>query len=357
MLGLSHSPTRRQWHTKTKPFSMWRQLSAAVLAFFCIFALLRHIDVVNSPSTILPSVAPRPQPGSKYAFVLFLADYSGDTLVTDEQDVYYIGTRVLVHQLLHNPETRTNTSIPVVILATPDVRQHRIDRLIKDGADVRVVEKIDPPEWSPNKAGQARWADAYAKLRTFQLVEFEKVLFMDSDMLVVKRMDGIFDDPSTAILTPKTDVAKEDEGALPPKYMVAAQAAFERREHSYPPGPSDSGDLSSGFYVCHPSLEIFDYYMRIMKIPNRLRIDSLDQDLMHYAHRRNGPMPWTDVEYTWTSTWPSMKEYKMGAHSLHEKFWDELTGNLAGLDPFLKELWLKAKAQMEVATAIRDLNE
>ena len=342
-LGLTYSSSR-QWHFKPERAHILRRLVAAALTFFCIFYLL-------------PSLAPRSQPESRYAFVLFLADYSGNKVVPDEEDVYHTGTRVIVHQLLHNPRTRTSTSIPVVILATPDVKQHRIDRLISDGADIRVVDRITLPEWSPNTTGQERWADAYAKLRTFQLVEFEKVLFMDSDILVVDRMDGIFHDPATAILTPKSDLATEDEGDLPSEYMVAAQAAFERREHSYPPDPKDSGDLTSGFYICHPSLELFDYYMRLMKIPNRLRVNSLDQDLMHYAHRRDGPMPWTDVEYTWTTTWPSMKEYQMGAHSLHEKFWAELKGDLAGLDPFLKELWLKAKSQMEVASAMRDLNE
>lgn len=332
-----------------------RLLLAACLSFICIFTLVHTFRSASaSPSAILTSVAGTSHSKSKNAFVLFLADYSAGTDKPDEEDHYYIGTRVLVHQLLHNSETRTNTSIPVVILATEDVAPHRIQRLLKDGADVRIVDKIAPPEWAGDSTGQARWADAYAKLRTLQLVEFEQALFMDSDMMIVKRLDGIFNDPATDILPSNQTAAVEDEGPLPSKYMLAAQRAFERRQHSYPPELEDTTDLSSGFYVCHPSLEVFEYYIRLLSIPERVRTNSQDQDLMHYAHRREGPMPWKDIHFTWTTTWPSMKEYKLGAHTLHEKWWGERIGDLKDLDPVLQEMWMRQKFQMEVWTAMSD---
>ena len=347
---------RRPWQTKPGSINhFWRQSPAVLFIFLCLFSLFRIFHSCGWHGQIPSGDPSSNHHRSKNAFVLFLADYSGMDGVPDEQDQYYIGTRVLVHQLLHAPDTRTNISIPVIVLATKDVKPHRRQRLSKDGADVRVVEKINIPEWVANFSAEVRWADAYAKLRTFQLVEFEKVLFLDSDMLLVKPLDGIFDDPATAILNTNSSHAIEDEGQLPPQYMLAAQAVFTRRQHSYPPEPDNSFGFSSGFYVCHPSLEMFDYYLRLLAVPHRIPTRARDQDLMQHAHREDGPMPWKDFDYRWTTTWPTRKEYEMGAHSLHEKWWGKRTGNLHDLDLFLQELWFKAKFEMEVATAVRDM--
>ncbi len=64
-------------------------------------------------------------------------------------------------------------------------------------------------------------------------------------------------------------------------------------------------------------------------------------------------MPWTEVYYQWTTTWPSMKEFKAGAASLHEKWWDESIG----LDKDLRRLWYEAKGQMVGWHAARDQME
>ncbi len=64
-------------------------------------------------------------------------------------------------------------------------------------------------------------------------------------------------------------------------------------------------------------------------------------------------MPWQDFDYRWTTTWPSIVEYKKGAKSLHEKWWLRNAGGRA-LDPFLRERWEKAKFEMEVREVLVD---
>ena len=69
----------------------------------------------------------------------------------------------------------------------------------------------------------------------------------------------------------------------------------------------------------------------------------MEQGLLNYSHRRDGPMLWTEIYYQWTTNWPSMKEYDAGAASLHEKCWDPKMN----LDLNLRKLWYIAKGEME----------
>lgn len=180
-----------------------------------------------------------------------------------------------------------------------------------------------------------------SKLRMLELTDFEKVLFMDADMYIAGRMDGIFTDPTTVPLVPKPELAVEGEGPLPESYIFSAQQYMEGRVHPYPPPAGDY--FSGGFFLCQPSMAMFNYYLTIAKIKDRFNSNAMEQGLLNYAHRREGPMPWTDVYYKWTTTWPSMKEYEAGAHSLHEKWWDEKIR----LDPDLRKLWYIARGEME----------
>lgn len=123
--------------------------------------------------------------------------------------------------------------------------------------------------------------------------------------------------------------------------MLSAQAYIEGRSHAYPPDHNDY--FSSGFMLAKPSIEMFNYYISLTKIEGRFRANALEQDLLNYAHRRDGPMPWMDVYYKWTTTWPSMKEYDAGAASLHEKWWDESIA----LDLKLRKLWYMVRGEME----------
>ena len=277
---------------------------------------------------------------SPYAYVTLLAlnPKLDNITVPDDEDEYFVGTRVLAYQLLHAPKTGTNTSIPFVVLATKDITESKLERLRRDGATVKVVERTSE-SWM--KPGLSRWRDTMSKLRILELIQFEKVLFMDADMYVVERIDGIFTDPTTEPLAPNSELAIEDEGPLPESYIFSAQQYMEGRIHPYPPPAGDY--FSSGFFLCQPSITMFNYYLTIAKIEDRFDSNAMEQGLLNYAHRRDGPMPWTDIYYKWTTTWPSMNEYAAGARSLHEKWWDEKID----LDPDLRKLWYIARGEME----------
>ena len=238
---------------------------------------------------------------------------------------------------MYQPETATNTSIPFVVMVTPDVKQSKIDRLREDGAIVNIVERINVPWMKP---GLDRWRDVLTKLRMLEMTQYEKLLCMDSDMLVAKRLDSAFEDPTTASQMTNASLAIQDEGPLPKQYMYSAQTYFEGRTHPWPYPPGNYSAV--GFFMIQPSISVFKYYMKIASIPDRFNSNAPEQGLLNYAHRKDGPMPWIEINYKYTTQWPTMEQYEEGAHALHEKFWDQTIQ----LDEPLRAKWLEAKSAM-----------
>lgn len=67
---------------------------------------------------------------SKHAYATFLAsDSEEDSYDSINEDKYFVATRILAYQLLHAPETRSNNSIPFVVLVNKHVSEAKRDRL------------------------------------------------------------------------------------------------------------------------------------------------------------------------------------------------------------------------------------
>lgn len=330
-------------------------LAALGLIFIIAFySLTPQIPSLSSSPTI-SQLYPVPPPQSKHAFVVFVGGDYENNLARDDQDTYFVGARVLIYQLLHAPRTQINTSFDVVVLATTNVTASKLVRLASDGARVLVVDRLSSP-WI--KSGEPRWADVLTKLRACALTEYEKILLLDSDMLLVDRLDGVFADPATEPQAPNLTLADSTEPALPATYMLAAQPIQNQRVHPYPP---DRGDyFSSGFFLCQPSVVLYQYYLNLTtEAPGaddegggrKPKFDPFlpEQNLLNYAHRRHGPMPWSEIHYTWTTTWPSWREVAKGAKSLHEKWWrDDLPGVLDDAkNQELQRWWWRVRWEMD----------
>lgn len=288
----------------------------------------------------------------KVAFATFLAaNANPDRAATDAEsaalddadDGYYLGTRVLAYQLLHSRSASPNTTakIPFLVLCTRDVSRRKRDRLKRDGATIVLVEKLQA-EWV--HAAVERWVDVLAKLRLFQLTEYNKICFIDADTLVTKPIDGVFYDEATLTqpTLPNAEQTKPDEAPLPRTYMFATHGDYWSYDHPYPP-VTDLNYLNCGFFVFTPSTTLFDYYMSLLSIPGRFDPGFPEQNLLNYAHRREGNMPWKPLWYGWNVNWPTEKDWRGGARSFHAKYWDGDPSH----DVVLKGIWERQRAEME----------
>lgn len=91
----------------------------------------------------------------------------------------------------------TGTHHPMVLMVTPDVSDHARAALAHEGWTLRPIEPIA----NPNPATMhmlPRFGAAYTKLRAWELTEYDKLVFLDGDTIVVKNIDDLFDRPAFA---------------------------------------------------------------------------------------------------------------------------------------------------------------
>jgi len=151
------------------------------------------------------------------------------------------------------------STVPRLVLVTADVPAKARKRLVDQGWQIRDVEPLENPNPDTSQLF-ARFRDVYTKLRAWQLVELDKAVLLDADLITLQNIDDLFERPP---------IAAAPDFFLPDRFnsglMVIEPSTdtFDRMLESLWDTPSyDGGD--QGF------LNIFysDWYA--MDVPHRL---------------------------------------------------------------------------------------
>lgn len=106
-------------------------------------------------------------------------------------DSYLLGVLALYKSLL---ETKTN--YPFYVAITDDLSKESIEVLKNNNINlIKLDEKIDMPEKIRNKNckfGYSQWNNTLQKLGIFQLEQFNKIVYIDSDMMILRNIDELF---------------------------------------------------------------------------------------------------------------------------------------------------------------------
>lgn len=93
---------------------------------------------------------------------------------------------------------RSGCSHQLVVFVTPNVGGHERSIIESEGSLIRQVEGVEAPE-AVRRLNDARgfdhWNASFSKLRILSATEFEKIILLDSDMLIVRNIDCLFDRP------------------------------------------------------------------------------------------------------------------------------------------------------------------
>ncbi|KAF8527980.1 nucleotide-diphospho-sugar transferase [Hysterangium stoloniferum] len=109
------------------------------------------------------------------------------TLLT--RDSYLAGTLILNQSLV-----ATKSKYDLVVMVTPGLSTEARGVLCRQNIKVKEIERLHP---KPNShflsSHDERFAETWTKLKVFELVEYDRVVLLDSDMIILRNIDDLLD--------------------------------------------------------------------------------------------------------------------------------------------------------------------
>ncbi|QDY69502.1 glycosyltransferase [Qingshengfaniella alkalisoli] len=257
------------------------------------------------------------------------------TLVTNAD--YVLGARALVRSL-----SLSGTDADIVVLHTGAVRREELTSHAALGARLVRTELLptsdafnqrhsrkNQHEAAPFTKGEKPHfhtpLDNFAKLRLWQLVEYDSIVFIDADALVLQNCDLLFDYPQ----------------------FCAAPNVYESL--------SDFHRMNSGVFTAKPSAEAFEAMLAALDQPDAFWRRTDQTFLQHYFPDWHGlPVFYNMLQYVWFNMpelwdWQDIKIL----HFQYEKPWQVPHPKVTQLAPLI-DLW-KCYAGDDHVPALQDL--
>nr|CAG8602891.1 12007_t:CDS:2 [Entrophospora candida] len=191
---------------------------------------------------------------------------------------------------------KVNSKYPLVVMHTKNVNEEGLSTfetewkiLIKEGCILRPVEKVNPTT-EPSKYIKTYYADVWTKFRVWELTEFERVVFLDADMLVIGNIDVLMEKDlkdnksiaaSHACTCNPNKIPGYPENWIP-KNCAYTYGPFKPESANNPPSTNHNDYFNSGLMVLNPSIDIYNSIIEYLV--NHNNIDSLifpDQSLLN----------------------------------------------------------------------------
>jgi alpha-N-acetylglucosamine transferase len=242
------------------------------------------------------------------------------TLVTNAD--YALGAQALVNSL-----KLSGTAADIVVMHTGGVAGAALAPLERQGARLRPVELLatsdpfnarharaklhaDAPFTKGTKPAFHTPLDNFAKLRLWELEEYERVVFIDADAIVIRNIDRLF-------LYPEFSAAPN---------VYESLADFHR--------------LNSGVFVAKPSLATFEAMLATLDAPDAFWRRTDQTFLEHFFPDWHGlPVFFNMLQYVWLNL-PELWDWNSVSvvHYQYEKPWEAGHAKAEALKPLI-ELW------------------
>lgn len=245
------------------------------------------------------------------------------TLLTNR--AYLPGVLVLNYSL-----QQSQSKYPLLVLYTNDLPQKALDALDRRRIPRRRIERLTPKKHK-ECLHEPRFSETWSKIFPFSMIEYERIVLLDSDMQIMQNMDELMDleldAPSLggkgkrAIASTHACICNPLKKSHYPKDWIPESCAYTH-QHSHPDsaqieGASNKlslGNLNSGLVVLNPSLALFDRLLDVLS--DEAKTDSYlfpDQELLGDVFRGR----WVALPYVYNAL-KNMKD-----PSVHGKIWKQ----------------------------------
>lgn len=172
------------------------------------------------------------------------------TVLSTEE--YLVGVLVLGKCL-----KKVNSKYNLVTLVNGDISEKSKQILKHNDIEIIETESFKVPEWIKNKnsTNHANWTYTFDKLIIFELIQYDKLVFLDSDMYIRNNIDELFDRPHMSATVDRCDT-------------ILVKDTYQK--------------LTSGLLVIKPHKGIMDKFLEIMEDDSiKNKYDNIgDQDII-----------------------------------------------------------------------------
>ncbi|WP_034915730.1 glycosyltransferase family 8 protein [Erwinia sp. 9145] len=213
------------------------------------------------------------------------------TLLT--QPGYATGVRTLFASL-----KKVNSAYPLVVMVTANIGADIRKPLEEAGCLLKNVEPVSPDSRLQSNYANARFSEVWTKLAAWTLTDYQRIVFLDADMLVTQNMDELFELPLAEDEIAACHACRCNPNKIRsyPKSWTPENCFYSYcrgRDHTSAPDEVDNY-LNSGFLVLTPDKAVFDDMMHeLAALGDLSRYLFPEQDFLNdYYHQRWRPLPY-----------------------------------------------------------------
>ena len=133
------------------------------------------------------------------------------------------------------------------------------------------------------------WVDQFTKLQLWKLIEYDRIVYMDSDLLPLVNTEGLF----------SMDIRQTSRTIEPFEYHFAASPNLLGRGED---GSINVGiGFNAGFFMLKPDLFVFDKIWELAMTPGQpwnVHKD-MEQGLLNEFFKSSGVVPMSRLDWSW----------------------------------------------------------
>ncbi|XP_062195046.1 galactinol synthase 1-like [Phragmites australis] len=149
---------------------------------------------------------------------------------------------------------------PLVVAVLPDVPESHRSILVSQGCIVREIEPVYPPENQAQFAMASSYVVNYSKLRIWEFVEYERMVYLDAGIQVLENIDMLFELEEEHFYA-ATDGFCDEKMSHTPQYKISFCKQCADKV-GWPPAPY----FKTGVFLHEPSMATAKALMDTLRV-------------------------------------------------------------------------------------------